>query len=108
MKYLWVFLFVTIEILKFLLVAAATKHVGHVLPFVFHPASIKTVENSNNIQGFFPPCCAASGYTEFFLLSFFLLLFSDEGICLFVNKEFSVCLGANGAGGSLLGSNRSS
>lgn len=52
MKYLWVFLFVAIEILKFFPVAAATKHDGHVPPFVFHPASIKTVGNSNNIQGF--------------------------------------------------------
>lgn len=57
-KYLWVFLFVAIEILKFFLVAAATKHDGHVLPFVFRPASIKTAENSNNMQGFFPLQCS--------------------------------------------------
>lgn len=74
MKYLWVYLFVAIEILKFFPVAAATKHDGHVLPFVFHPASIKTVGNSNNIQGF-SSCSAASGCTELFLLSFCIVIF---------------------------------
>lgn len=68
MKYLWVYLFVAIEILKFFPVAAATKHDGHVLPFVFHPASIKTYRG-------FSSCSAASGYTEFFLLSFCIVIF---------------------------------